>query len=150
MKISILSVGSFKTSPFIPLIKEYLTRINYTVQFIEIEFKKKVHGQKTHEALLIQKALPSNAYIVALDEKGKHMTSPELAKHFEDQQVKGHSHFVFIIGGADGLAQEILSNADLHLSFGRLTWPHQMVRLMLLEQIYRVQQILSGHPYHRA
>jgi len=150
MKISIISVGSFKTSPFSALLEEYLSRITYTVQFIDIEPKKRVSDQKIYEAVLIQKALPSNAYPIALSEKGLSLTSLQLAKHIENQKIHGHSHFTFIIGGADGLAPSIVEHANLHLNFGRLTWPHHMVRLMLLEQIYRVQQILKAHPYHRA
>jgi 23S rRNA (pseudouridine1915-N3)-methyltransferase len=88
--------------------------------------------------------------VIVLDEKGRDMTSVALANHLQEYYTSpsGQS-LVFIIGGADGLDDSIIQSAQLHLSFGKQTWPHMMVRLMLVEQLYRIQTILTGHPYHR-
>jgi 23S rRNA (pseudouridine1915-N3)-methyltransferase len=84
-----------------------------------------------------------------MDERGKSLPSLKFADKIRDLQNQGRSHIQFIIGGADGLGDDIRKRADLLLSFGAQTWPHMLARVMLLEQIYRCQQILSGHPYHR-
>ena len=84
-----------------------------------------------------------------MDEKGKTLSSIEFSKHIEKIQLDSTNGIQFIIGGADGLDDEIRDQARLIMSFGRQTWPHMMARVMLLEQIYRAQQILAGHPYHR-
>ena len=87
--------------------------------------------------------------IVALDERGQSLTSPQLASWIGARQGEAVQHLAFVIGGADGLDESLRSEARLVLGFGRLTWPHMLARVMLLEQLYRAQQILAGHPYHR-
>jgi len=84
-----------------------------------------------------------------MDERGQTIKSVAFAEIFQKQMDIGHTHFQFIIGGADGLTQEVRERSNLLLSFGAQTWPHMLARIMLLEQIYRAQQILDGHPYHR-
>jgi 23S rRNA (pseudouridine1915-N3)-methyltransferase len=88
--------------------------------------------------------------LVALDERGQMLSSPELAQRIADWRDAGRQDLAFVIGGADGLAPALRDRADLALSFGRLVWPHMLVRVMLAEQIYRAATILSGSPYHRA
>ncbi len=95
------------------------------------------------------KNVPSGAAIVALDETGKHLASRAFAKQIRQWQDEGRPCAAFMIGGADGLDDSVRQRADLILSFGRATWPHLLVRGMLAEQVYRSQQILAGHPYHR-
>ena len=95
------------------------------------------------------RAIPAGALVVALDERGESLSSRELAGRIGSWRDGGQSDIAFAIGGADGLDPSIRERAGLVLSFGRLTWPHQLARAMLAEQIYRAQQILAGHPYHR-
>ena len=94
--------------------------------------------------------MPDRDILVALDEGGKSLTSEEFAAWLGARRDDGQRNMAFVIGGADGLDADILSQADLKLSLGRMTWPHLMARLLLVEQIYRAHTILTGHPYHRA
>ncbi len=95
-------------------------------------------------------AVPDRDILVALDEGGKSMTSEKFATWLGARRDDGQRHMAFVIGGADGLDDSVLSQADLKLSLGRMTWPHLMARLLLVEQIYRAHTMLTGHPYHRA
>ncbi len=95
-------------------------------------------------------AVPDRDILVALDEGGKSMTSEKFATWLGARRDDGQRSSAFVIGGADGLDDTILSQADLKLSLGRMTWPHLMARLLLVEQIYRAHTMLTGHPYHRA
>lgn len=101
------------------------------------------------EAELILAALPTGARLVALDERGQAWTSRELADRLGQWRDQGTAALAFAIGGADGLGRAVIERADAVLSLGAMTWPHLLVRGMLLEQLYRAQQILAGHPYHR-
>ena len=101
------------------------------------------------ECAHLLKNLANDAVIIAMDERGKTLPSREFAQKFQNWQNEGQSHVQFFIGGADGLNDEIRKRAQLLLSFGKQTWPHMLARIMLLEQIYRAQQILKNHPYHR-
>jgi 23S rRNA (pseudouridine1915-N3)-methyltransferase len=102
------------------------------------------------EAGRIAAAVPAGAALVALDERGKSPTSPDFASHIGRARDGGRGALAFVIGGPDGLAPELRARAELVLSFGALTWPHQLVRVLLAEQVYRAMTILAGHPYHRA
>lgn len=104
---------------------------------------------KTREAALILGALPHGARLVALDGRGATWSSIELADRLRDWRDTGAHAAAFAIGGADGLGSAVIERADAVLSLGKMTWPHLLVRGMLLEQLYRAQQILAGHPYHR-
>ena len=102
------------------------------------------------EAAAISAVIPAKSALVALDERGDNIDSAAFARHlgrWRDEQI---ASTIFIIGGADGLSPDLRRMAKLKMAFGSATWPHQMVRVMLLEQIYRAATILSGHPYHRA
>jgi 23S rRNA (pseudouridine1915-N3)-methyltransferase len=101
------------------------------------------------EAALILAALPSAARLVALDERGAPWTSRQFADRLGGWRDAGSAALAFAIGGADGLGPAVIDRADAVLSLGAMTWPHFLVRGMLLEQLYRAQQILAGHPYHR-
>ncbi len=149
-KIDLIAVGRLKKGPLHDLTEEYRSRLQWPLNILEIESKHK-DSDKTQadEAHRILDALKDDAYIVALDERGRSLKSLDFAKKIEDLQNSGQNHIQFILGGADGLTDDVRNRADLLLSFGQQTWPHMLARVMLLEQIYRAQQILKGHPYHR-
>jgi 23S rRNA (pseudouridine1915-N3)-methyltransferase len=138
MKIRIIAVGKLKQSPLLDLCHEYLKRMTWQVTVKEL-------GEKDNAA----DHIPEGAIIVALDERGDTLTSPDLARKCEKWQMMA-APVVFLIGGADGFDNETRKKAHFLMSFGKQTWPHMMVRVMLLEQLYRAQQIIAGHPYHRA
>lgn len=155
MRIAICAVGRLRKSPELALIEDYLDRFGKTgrsmglgpVQVIEVEDKKNL-GMDA-EAALLARAMPQGATLVTLDERGDVVSSPEFANRLAGWRDMGRSDVVFVIGGADGIAPSLRSRADWSLSFGRMVWPHMMVRVMLAEQLYRAAQILAGTPYHR-
>jgi len=149
MRIKIISVGhSKRRSPYRDLFDDYAKRLNWSLDDHEIDARK--FADSASQAEKIIESLPdTGAYVFALDERGKTLSSPDIADKLQQLQLQNFSPAVFIIGGADGLDKKVRERADYLMSFGKQTWPHQMVRVMLLEQIYRAQQILSGHPYHR-
>lgn len=145
MKITILAIGKCKkNSPEATLIAEYTKRSNWP-----ITVKEKDNTSQKEEAEFLQASIPPQAKVIVLDERGENIKSVELAKRIENWQLKGCSELCFLIGGADGHLQTTRDRADLLLSFGKLTLPHMLMRVVLCEQIYRIQTILSGHPYHR-
>jgi 23S rRNA (pseudouridine1915-N3)-methyltransferase len=101
------------------------------------------------EGTALLAAIPEKAYVVLLDERGKDLSSREFAQKLKKWEETGPQDLVFLIGGADGVTEDVKARADFTLGMGRKTWPHKLVRVMLLEQIYRAQQINAGHPYHR-
>ena len=118
---------------------------------IELEEKRRLPPAelKTREAELILAAVPPGARLVALDQRGTEWSSRDLADRLRAWRDGGAGALVFAIGGAEGLGPAVIGRADAVLSLGQMTWPHLLVRCMLLEQLYRAQQILAGHPYHR-
>lgn len=151
MRIAIVAVGKGRRGPEQQLFETYRERLSWPLTLTEVEEKKKLEGEalKAREAELLLGAVPKGALIVALDERGRNVTSRKLADWIGDQQLNGKSDLCFLIGGADGLDPAVRAQADLVLACGSLTWPHLLVRAMLAEQIYRCEQILAGHPYHR-
>ncbi|MBI3440471.1 MAG: 23S rRNA (pseudouridine(1915)-N(3))-methyltransferase RlmH [Proteobacteria bacterium] len=148
MKIRIIAVGRQKSSPTQDLCTEYLKRMKWAVRVKEIDAPK--GSTPLQELPLILKELPGESLIIALDERGTTLSSPEFAQKLDQWQNQAPANEItFIIGGADGLDNEIRKRATFLMSFGKQTWPHMLVRVMLLEQIYRAQQITAGHPYHR-
>ncbi|MBR3885513.1 MAG: 23S rRNA (pseudouridine(1915)-N(3))-methyltransferase RlmH [Clostridia bacterium] len=152
MKINIVCVGKIKEKFFTDAINEYLKRISRfaDLKIIEVdeasklsnlEQKSKVEGEK-----LLQKC---SGVIVALDGGGKLLSSTEIADYIHKKEVQGESTISFVIGGSNGLSKELLSRADLILSFGKITFPHQLFRVVLTEQIYRALTIIEGLPYHK-
>ncbi len=156
MKISLVVVGRMRNRPERELIDDYLTRFERSgrglglgpAHVIEVEDKKN-SGMKG-EAVLLRNAVPAGAVLVALDERGKVMTSPEFAGKLASWRDQGNGHVAFVIGGADGIAPELRADADFLVSFGKMVWPHMLARVMLAEQLYRAASILAGAPYHRA
>lgn len=118
---------------------------------VEVEERRPLPPEqlKLREGELILGALPAGVPFVALDERGTQWSSRALAKRIAAWRDQGGSQLVFAIGGADGLHRAVLDRADVILALSSMTWPHLLVRGMLLEQLYRAQQILAGHPYHR-
>ncbi len=145
MKIYVLAIGKCKkNSPEAQIIAEYVKRCSW-----EIIIKEKDNSSQEEEAAFLQNAIPHGAKIIVLDERGENLKSTELAHKIENWQLNGCSEICFLIGGADGHLQSTRDKADLLLSFGKLTLPHMLMRAVLCEQIYRLQTIISGHPYHR-
>lgn len=150
MKYSLVAVGKIKKSPEYDLLEQYRARLTAPLQIHEIP-----DGRDQNDLLIKKLAQISGKeggqnFVIGLDERGQNLSSPALAEIIQNRKNQGASHFIFIIGGADGLNDDIRGQCDYLLSFGKLTWPHMMVRGMLAEQIYRIQQILNNHPYHRA
>ncbi len=151
MRISIVAVGRLKAGPERALIERYAKRLDWPLDIREIEVKGRLAGAKLlraeGERLLAR--TPEGARLVALDERGKVMASREFADLLARWRDDGVAEVAFLIGGADGLADEVRARADRVIAFGPATWPHMLVRVMLAEQIYRASSILAGHPYHR-
>ena len=151
MRIRIIAVGRAKRGPETSLFDVYRSRITWPLELIEVEEKRPLPTDQriAREDELIRAKIPDGATIVALDETGDDLTSRKLAAKFQTWQDSGTSDLVFLIGGADGLSDGLRQSASLLIRFGRVTWPHMLVRPMLAEQIYRCRQILDGDPYHR-
>jgi 23S rRNA (pseudouridine1915-N3)-methyltransferase len=150
MKIEILAAGRLRSGPCHELVLEYAGRITWPLKITEIESRHRDESRAHADELAqIKERLSARAHVIALDERGKTLSSRELAKNLTDIQDRGGAELQFVIGGANGLDEDIRARAHLLLSFGRLTWPHMLARAMLLEQIYRCQQIQKNHPYHR-
>jgi 23S rRNA (pseudouridine1915-N3)-methyltransferase len=153
MRITILTVGKFENSPHKLVFENYLKRLKWKIELKEIELKNSQNFSiakiKNAEAELILKAYKPNSKLILLDEKGQQFSSKNFAKLIADFGVNGFSDLTFVIGGADGLAEELLQKSNLKISLGLMTLPHLMVRSILIEQIYRAQTIIEGHPYHR-
>ena len=116
---------------------------------IEPHNSKNIKEQQRHESARLLALIPNSAQIIILDENGETLSSSGLASWIDNKIQNGSKDICIVIGGANGLDLDIFPKSHLILALGRLTWPHLMVRGMILEQIYRVQQILSGHPYHK-
>jgi len=160
MHLIVIAIGRLKQGPERELAERYRER------FDDIGRKQGFRGLAIHEipesrardaatriseeASAISAAIPDKSVIVALDERGDNVDSAAFARHLGRWRDDSVANTIFVIGGADGLSPDLRRKARLNVAFGSATWPHQMVRVMLLEQIYRAATILAGHPYHRA
>ncbi|MAF48816.1 MAG: 23S rRNA (pseudouridine(1915)-N(3))-methyltransferase RlmH [Rhodospirillales bacterium] len=151
MQITVAAVGRMKSGPAANQWEDYRRRLTWPVKLKEVEERKKLPAARmmAREAELLAAAVPGDAFLIALDPAGKSLSSTEFASQMGRWMNDGQSHFAFVIGGADGLAQELLGGARFKLSLGPMTWPHMLARVMLIEQLYRAQCILTNHPYHR-
>lgn len=153
MRVTILSIGKFENSPHKAVFENYLKRLKWKVELKEIDLKNSTNmgadEKKKGEAELILKTLKPSSRLIACDENGKQFKSRDFAKLLSEYALRGDSDITFVIGGSDGLGEEILKKAVLKISFGLATLPHLMVRSVLVEQLYRAQTIIEGHPYHR-
>ena len=150
MKILIIAIGKARGAET-AFVDEYKKRLDNSVSIQELVYTKNLppEEQKKAEGALILKAIPKSSVIILLDEQGKNMTSRGFADNIQKWQNLGTRNLVFIIGGAFGVCDEVKEKADETIAFGKWTWPHKLVRIMVMEQIYRATQILSGHPYHK-
>lgn len=152
-------MGKLKEKYLTEGIKEYLKRLSphAKVEIIEVSDEKiPEHPSDTELRLIkdkegekISRYLKEGTYLIALDIQGKNLSSEEMAEMIADLGIKGKSDLTFLIGGSLGLAEFLLKKADFRLSFGRMTFPHQLMRLILVEQLYRSFKIIAGHPYHK-
>ena len=155
MRVHICAVGRLRKGPERDLYDDYLTRFDRTgralalgpAQLIEVEDKK--GGGMLAEAALLERAIPTGSLICVMDERGKLQSSPQFAETLGNWRDQGRQDVAFVIGGADGIDPSLRDRADASLSFGKMVWPHMLVRVMLAEQLYRAASILSGGPYHR-
>ena len=149
MRYIISAIGKTKTQQEDLITLKYLKRIkNIEIKQYEIKLnnkKKKIE----EEGLKLISSAPSNGRLVLLDEQGENLTSPELAKMVFDWRNNNIAYINFAIGGAFGNGDQIKRRADKIIALGKLTWPHQMVKMMIAEQIYRIETIIQGHPYHK-
>ena len=160
MRIIVAAVGRLKRGPETELSERYRKRAAQTgrqlglrdIEIVEIrESRSGDAGRRMiEESIALANVIPPEAAVVLLDSRGQNVESAGLAGLLSKWRANSRSTVVFVIGGADGLAPSVTEKAELRLSFGAATWPHQMVRVMLLEQLYRATTILTGHPYHRA
>lgn len=148
--LDILAVGRMKAGALQTLADDYRKRITWPLAVHEIEsrYTDPRTAQEDEERKILAHLAP-HAFVVVLDERGNGLRSLDFAQTLNRLQTEGEERVQFIIGGADGLTDAVRSRAAFLLSFGQQTWPHMMARVMLLEQIYRAQQILARHPYHR-
>jgi 23S rRNA (pseudouridine1915-N3)-methyltransferase len=160
MRLLVIAVGRLKSGPERDLVERYHER------FADMARKLGFRGIEVHEiaesrardaamrmadeAAAIMSLIPDDAVTIALDERGKTIDSTGLAKRLGQWRDESNANVVFVIGGADGLSPELRRKMKAVFAFGTATWPHQLVRIMLMEQIYRAATILAGHPYHRA
>lgn len=151
MRLTIAAVGRDRAGPSAELVDEYVRRCPWPIRLVEVAPARNLPpGRRLDdEAGRLVRAIPADATIVALDERGAELTSQAFAERLAAWRDATVGDVAFVIGGADGLAAALTSRAALTLAFGRMTWPHRLVRVMLLEQIYRASSILAGHPYHR-
>jgi len=146
----IIAIGKNKDTALQRLIDEYVKRLSWKIVFTELPVLNVSDAErKSREAEQLRVAIPARAIKICLDERGKNIGSEAFAAQLQHYFSNQQSTLAFIIGGADGLDETFRKEADFVISFGALTWPHMMVRLMLAEQLYRASTILSGHPYHR-
>jgi 23S rRNA (pseudouridine1915-N3)-methyltransferase len=155
MRVHICAEGRLRSGPERSLIDDYVQRFDRTGRplglgpLTEHEVEDKRGGGMAAEAELLLRTVPTGAVMVVLDERGQVLSSPEFADKLARWRDDGRQDVAFLIGGADGLDHSLRARSDFALSFGRMVWPHMMVRAMLAEQLYRAASILSGGPYHR-
>lgn len=160
MRIMVIAVGRLKQGPERELADRYAARFDdagrklgfrgLEVREIPESRARDAATRIAEEAAAIAALIPEKSVLVALDEHGDSINSSTFARHLGRWRDESVANTIYVIGGADGLSPELQRKAKLRLAFGKATWPHQLVRVLLLEQIYRAATILAGHPYHRA
>ena len=159
MKISVLTVGKIKEKYLRDAIAEYSKRLSRycKLEIIEVSDEKTPDNAsetveeaiRNKEGERLLKYIRDDAFVITLEIAGKQLTSEEFADKIEQLGVRGISHIIFVIGGSIGLGKEVLAQSDFALSFSKMTFPHQLMRVILLEQVYRSYRIISGQPYHK-
>ncbi|MEF9940596.1 MAG: 23S rRNA (pseudouridine(1915)-N(3))-methyltransferase RlmH [Clostridium sp.] len=159
MRISLITVGKIKEKYLEDAIAEYRKRLSRYCKLDIIQLADEKTPDKASEALETQikdkegerilTNIKDGAFVIALSIDGRMLSSEELSAYIENLGVSGTSHIQFVIGGSLGLSENVLKRADYKLSFSKMTFPHQLMRVILLEQIYRSYRIMSGEPYHK-
>lgn len=159
MKITLLTVGKIKESYLEAGIREYVKRLSRycKLEILEVADEKTPDGASENlerqirekEGKRLLNLIKPDAYVITLEIQGKQLSSPELARKLARLGVEGVSHIMLVIGGSLGLSDEVIKRADYHLSFSAMTFPHQLMRLIALEQLYRCYRIINGEPYHK-
>ena len=155
IRIGLYVVGRLRKGPEREMIDDYLSRAEKTGRALGIgpmtvtEVEDKKGGGMAAEAALLSAALPADAVICTLDERGKLLSSPDFSNEIARLRDNGTREIAFVIGGADGIDPDLRARANMSISFGKMVWPHMLARVMLAEQIYRATTILAGGPYHR-
>src|SRR5258708_7444010 len=159
MRVVVIAIGRLKQGPERELTDRYRERfddIGRKLGFRGLEIREIPESRArdpatrmAEEATAISAAIPEKSVLVALDERGDNIDSAGLARHLGRWRDESVANTIFVIGGADGLSPDLRRKAKLRMAFGSATWPHQMIRVMLLEQFYRAATIMAGHPYHR-
>lgn len=156
MRVHLCAVGRMRAGPERALVDDYITRFDRTGRplglgpLTEHEVEDKKNLGMSAEADLLARAVPSGALLAVLDERGVVLSSPDFATQLARWRDGGRQDVAFVVGGADGIDPALRARADFALSFGRMVWPHMLIRVMLTEQLYRAATILGGGPYHRA
>ena len=149
MNYIISTIGKAKNSDEDKITYKYLKRIK-NIELKQYEIKNiSLKRNREEEALKLINATPKNGKLILLDEKGENLSSNDLAKIILNWRDNNITNVNFAIGGAFGNGEKIKKTADRVIAFGQLTWPHQMVKMMIAEQIYRIETIIQGHPYHK-
>lgn len=159
MKITVITVGKIKEKYLRDAIAEYSKRLSKycKLEILEVSDEKTPEnasetveeGIRQKEGERILKHIKEDAYVITLEIGGKMLDSVEFSRKIETLGIQGKSHICFVIGGSIGLGQEVLKRSDYGLSFSKMTFPHQLMRVILLEQIYRSYRIMSNEPYHK-
>jgi 23S rRNA (pseudouridine1915-N3)-methyltransferase len=151
MQVIIAAIGRDRAGPTRDLFDNYCQRSPWPIRLVEITPRSNEPSERRlrEEADRLLQAVPPGAVLIALDEAGRQLDSAGFARRIARWRDE-HGTLAFVIGGPDGLAKSVLDRANATIAFGRMTWPHRLVRVMLAEQVYRASTILSGHPYHRA
>lgn len=146
LKITIFAVGKLKESFWKDAVAEYLKRLD---AYAKTSVREIPDSNKEKEAVALLDALPEKVPVILLDIKGKEVSSEALAQKIDRYALDGNSHLAFIIGGSDGVTAEVRARATERISFGPITLPHNLARVVLVEQIYRAFKIQRGEPYHK-
>ncbi len=159
MRLVVIAVSRLRSGPEQELVDRFTDRIRRAgrqaginkLDIIEIEESRnqETAGRKRQEAEKLRQSIPAGSFVVALDERGKSLSSRKFSEQFTRWRDAGYPAICFLIGGPDGLESDLRTDANLVLSFGEATWPHKLVRVMLMEQLYRATTLLLNHPYHR-
>lgn len=159
MKITVITVGKIKEKYLKDAIAEYSKRLSKycKLEIVEVADEKTPDNAsevvedaiRSKEAERILKYVKDDAYVITLEIGGKQLSSEELADKIDKIGIQGTSHIIFIIGGSIGLGKEVLQKSNYALSFSKMTFPHQLMRVILLEQVYRSYRIINGEPYHK-
>lgn len=158
MKLKVISIGHLKNNPILEIQKDYESRIlnlsksvgikNLEIKELPISKKSSIKERQKEEAKIISQHIKQDNLNVFLDGKGENINSVDISQIISESSFNGKD-LVFFIGGPDGFDEKIIKVANKIISFGRVTWPHKLIRIMLLEQLYRGITILNNHPYHR-